>query len=328
MDPEISILFQCPSPNGITESQVRAEVSPRYDRRLLLGDQLQIETAWEARRQESPWLFDGSKFRLNSLRIDEGIVTFCLGLTCYKDFVGTNLSKTAEQLQERGRQDFGDSRAYLAHPLGVGAMLHMADDQFVFLRRSLCVAEAPGKMDIPGGHPEPQVVKDQTASEGPICHQDLRGELVVQELFSAVLREIQDEVNLPASSLSRPVLLGIARNETSAGRCSVEFYVRCSLTSEQAKHCYAIGGPEAHESTSIIFIKREDVLTLEQNGELWKELCPSAKGAVRLYTVANGYTKHQLPPSHQLFFGKSGEVPPEVQREGSLPTHHPQTTNQ
>ena len=72
----------------------------------------------------------------------------------------------------------------------------------------------------------------------------------------------------------------------------------------------------------------QDVLTLEQNGELWKELCPSAKGAVRLYTVANGYTKHQLPPSHQLFFGKSGEVPPEVQREGSLPTHLPQTTNQ
>ncbi|KAJ7307373.1 hypothetical protein JRQ81_009387 [Phrynocephalus forsythii] len=212
MDPEISILFQCPSPEGIPETQVRAEVSPAYDRRSLPGDQLEIERAWQARCRQNPWLFDGSKFRLSSVTTEGGITTFCLGLTCYKDF-------------ERGCRDFGDRRAYLAHPLGVGAMLHLADNRFLFLRRSQCVAEAPGKIDIPGGHPEPQVVKDQTASGGPLCHQDLLGELVVQELFSAVLREIQDEVNLPASSLSRPVLLGVARNETSAGRCSAEFYV-------------------------------------------------------------------------------------------------------
>lgn len=34
------------------------------------------------------------------------------------------------------------------------------------------------------------------------------------------------QVNLPLLTLSQPLLLGIARNETSAGRASAEFYVQ------------------------------------------------------------------------------------------------------
>ncbi|KAJ6654250.1 hypothetical protein lerEdw1_007347 [Lerista edwardsae] len=288
MDPEISLLFQSSSPAGIPEAQVRAEVSPVYDQRPLPGDRAQIETAWLSRLQRNPWLFDGPKFRLHSIELHGGVLTFRLGLTCYKDFVGTNLAEAAGQLQQRGRDDWGNSQAYLAEPLGVGAMVRTADNQFVFLRRSLRVGEAPGKIDVPGGHPEPEAVAGDASSEGPLRHHDLPGELVVKELFLSVLREIQDEVNLPLATLSSPVLLGIARNETSAGRSSAEFYVRCTLTSEQVKHNYAIGGPEAQESTSIIFVSRADVLSMEQSGELWKELCPSAKGAVKLYTAVMG----------------------------------------
>ncbi|XP_054836191.1 uridine diphosphate glucose pyrophosphatase NUDT22 [Eublepharis macularius] len=288
MDPDISLMFQCTAPVGISECQVQAELSPQYDRHQLPGDRVQIETAWAARRQQNPWLFDGAKFRLHSIKQEGGVLVFRLGLTSYKDFVGTNLAHRVEQLRQQGHEDFGNSQAYLADPLGVGAMLHTTDDKFVLLRRSLHVGEAPGKVDIPGGHPEPQVVAGNAVSEGSICHQDLPKELVVKELFSSVLREIQDEVNLPLPTLSSPVLLGIARNETSGGRASAEFYVRCSLTSEEVQHNYAIGGPEAQESTSAMFVTRENILTTEQNGDLWKELCPSAKGAIKLYTEVMG----------------------------------------
>uniref|UniRef100_A0A452IMH6 2'-phosphotransferase n=1 Tax=Gopherus agassizii TaxID=38772 RepID=A0A452IMH6_9SAUR len=278
MDPEISIMLQCPSPKGLAETAVRAELSPAYNRRQLPGGQAWIDAVWEARCRHSPWLFNGSKFRLHSAQLDGGSLTFCLGLTCYKDFLGTNRAGMARHLQQQGRQDFGDSQAYLAEPLGVGAMVHTANDCFVFLRRSLRVGEAPGLVDIPGGHPEPQAVVGDVPEES-IRLQDLPRQMVVKEIFTSILREIRDEVNLPLPTLSQPVLLGIARNQTSAGRASAEFYVRCSLTSEQVKQRYEIGGPEAQESTSIIFIKREDVLTLEQTGEMWRELCPSAKGA-------------------------------------------------
>ncbi|XP_028340344.1 uridine diphosphate glucose pyrophosphatase NUDT22, partial [Physeter macrocephalus] len=90
------------------------------------------------------------------------------------------------------------------------------------------------------------------------------------------------QVNLPLLTLSQPLLLGIACNETSAGRASAEFYVQCSLTSEQVRKHYTSGGPEAHESTGIIFVETQSVRRLQET-EMWADLCPSAKGAIFLY---------------------------------------------
>lgn len=86
------------------------------------------------------------------------ILRLQLGLTCYKDFLGTNWSHEAGNLQQRGRMEVGDPQALLAQPLGVGAVLVTSDGQVVMLRRSQRVAEAAGLLDIPGGHPEPKVI--------------------------------------------------------------------------------------------------------------------------------------------------------------------------
>ncbi|XP_030074325.1 uridine diphosphate glucose pyrophosphatase NUDT22 isoform X1 [Microcaecilia unicolor] len=284
MDPEISIMFQCPFQAGFTEDMVRVEISPRYNRCILPEYEPQIAAIWENCCRNKPWLFNGSKFRVHSVAMERGVLIFRFGLTCYRDFIGTNWSSQAAYLQQQGQADFEDSQAYLAEPLGVGAMLHTADDYFVFLRRSLHVGEAPGLIDIPGGHPEPKAVA-RGVPEELINLDDLPEDLVVKELFSSILVEIRDEVNLPLSTLSQPVLLGLARNTTSAGRASAEFYVRCSLIAEQVKQFYLTGGPEAEESTSIVFMKRQELLKLEENRDVWKELCPSAKGGVKLFLL-------------------------------------------
>ncbi|XP_029967124.1 uridine diphosphate glucose pyrophosphatase NUDT22 isoform X2 [Salarias fasciatus] len=211
-----------------------------------------------------------------------------LGLTCYRDYLGTNWSSQVAELRQRGRAEFDDPLALLAQPLGVGAVLCTDDGQVVFIRRSQRVAEAGGLLDIPGGHPEPKVVSERLGlelSEDQISVATMqpRPELVVSELFSSVCAEIRDEVNIPLSSLRAPVLLGIALNHTSAGRPSAEFYVSCSLTSDEVRSLYWEGGPEAHESTDIIFFSRKEVLQLDRRSPLWSEMCPSAKGAVLLY---------------------------------------------
>lgn len=87
----------------------------------------------------------------------EVILRLQLGLTFYKDFLGTNWSHEAVKLQQRGRLEVGDPQALLAQPLGVGAVLLTSDGRVVMLRRSQRVAEAAGLLDIPGGHPEPKV---------------------------------------------------------------------------------------------------------------------------------------------------------------------------
>ncbi|XP_029470631.1 uridine diphosphate glucose pyrophosphatase isoform X2 [Rhinatrema bivittatum] len=309
MDPEISIMFQCPFQAGFTEDMVRAEISPRYNRRILPEYEPQIAAVWEACRHSKPWLFNGSKFRIHSAAMERGVLIFRLGLTCYRDFIGTNWSSQAAYLQQRGQADFEDSQAYLAEPLGVGAMLHTADDYFVFLRRSLHVGEAAGLIDIPGGHPEPKAVA-QGVPEESINPEDLSEDLVVQELFSSILMEIRDEVNLPLPTLSQPVLLGLARNTTSAGRASAEFYVRCSLTAEQVREFYLTGGPEAEESTSIVLMKRQELLNLEENGEVWKELCPSAKGGIKLFLLVRDKRTLSCQPASRHDSGRR-EIPEE-----------------
>lgn len=287
MDPEVSLLLQCPW-GGLPEEKVRAELSPAHDRRPLPGGDEAIAASWERRLQAQPWLFDAPKFRLHSVLLaptgSQGPqLLLRLGLTSYRDFLGTNWTSSAAWLRQQGATDWGDKQAYLADPLGVGAALATADNFLVFLRRSGQVAEAPGLVDVPGGHPEPQAL---CPGDHPL-HKDLPGELVVHELFSSVLQEICDEVNLPLPTLSQPLLLGIARNETSAGRASAEFYVQCSLTSEQVRKHYMSGGPEAHESSGIIFVETQRVCRLQET-KLWAELCPSAKGAIFLYNVVQG----------------------------------------
>ena len=161
MDPEVSVLLQCP-PGGLPEEQVRAELSPDHDRRPLPGGDEAIAAIWESRLQAQPWLFDAPKFRLHSATLaptgSQGPrLLLRLGLTSYRDFLGTNWASAAAWLRQQGATDWGDKQAYLADPLGVGATLATADNFLVFLRRSRQVAEAPGLVDVPGGHPEPQV---------------------------------------------------------------------------------------------------------------------------------------------------------------------------
>lgn len=224
-----------------------------------------------------------------------------LGLTSYKDYLGTNWSGQAEELCRRGEVEFGDPLCLLAQPLGVGAVLCTADEQIVFIRRSQRVAEAGGLLDIPGGHPEPKIVCENLGVK--ICEDKidtvmLSPDAVVTELFSSVCAEIRDEINIPLTFLGEPVLMGIALNHTSAGRPSAEFYISCSLTSDQVKSLYLKGGAEANESTDIIFVSKKNVLQLNQKSNLWSELCPSAKGALLLYQTVKPNGKDSTEHPH------------------------------
>ena len=55
---------------------------------------------------------------------------------------------------------------------------------------------------------------------------DMSPEAVLQEIFHSITQEIIDEVNIPREALSEPQILDVIRNMSSAGRPSVQFYVR------------------------------------------------------------------------------------------------------
>uniref|UniRef100_A0A3Q2DU68 Nudix (nucleoside diphosphate linked moiety X)-type motif 22 n=1 Tax=Cyprinodon variegatus TaxID=28743 RepID=A0A3Q2DU68_CYPVA len=310
MDPEVSILLDCAQWRGLLEDQVQVELSDRFNRQTDPLLEQHIGEVWTQRLTKEPWLFNGAKFRLHSFRLASPERLHCdgsdghlceqrrdgaaegdhvdinggclvqLGLTCYKDYLGTNWSCKVAELRRRGQKEFGDSLALLAQPLGVGAVLCTCDGQVVFIRRSQKVAEAGGLLDIPGGHPEPKAVCERQGEAGEhisMAVMQQRPDAVVSELFSSVCAEIRDEVNVPLSCLGAPVLMGIALNHTSAGRPSAEFYISCSLSSDEVRKLYWEGGAEANESTD------DPLCNFLLHSPLWSEMCPSAKGAILLY---------------------------------------------
>ncbi|XP_020562144.1 nucleoside diphosphate-linked moiety X motif 22 isoform X3 [Oryzias latipes] len=352
MDPEVSVLFHCAHWRGLQDSQVGVELSERYNRKSDSalerhikhcqqaegtqtgeGDALwghsalrnglpktENEEITQQNTQVSPSDEHG-KCKGNAVEYyDKPLLILRLGLTSYKEYLGTNWSCQAAELRQRGQTEYKDPLALLAQPLGVGAILCTSDDQVVFIRRSQKVAEAGGLLDIPGGHPEPKVTETrlnvnkmltvrpklcccpqavceslgETVSEEQITMEMMqrRPSAVVAELFFSVSAEIRDEVNVPVSVLGAPVLLGVALNHTSAGRPSAEFFVSCSLTSKEVQELYWKGGAEANESTDVVFLSRAEALQLSSSSPLWSELCPSAKGAVLLYQTVNPRRTH------------------------------------
>ncbi|XP_061128478.1 uridine diphosphate glucose pyrophosphatase NUDT22 [Syngnathus typhle] len=308
MDPEVSLLLHCAAWRGLRQSQVQVELSERYNRHTDAALQRHIEEVWNVRVSKEPWLFDGAKFRLQSFHIalpaahvsscspsfqnldsTQGeaiapLLTLKIGLTSYKDYLGTNWSCQAAELRRRGEGEFGSSWALLAQPLGVGGVVCTGDGQVVFIRRSQQVAEAGGKLDLPGGHPEPKVACERLGEEKIDMNLLERNpEAVVTELFLSICAEIRDEVNIPLSALGEPVMMGVALNHIGAGKPSAAFYISCSLSSDKVRELYWKGGAEANESTDIVFLSRAETLRLNGSSPMWSELCPSAKGAVLLF---------------------------------------------
>jgi len=58
----------------------------------------------------NPTLWNGSKFRIASVTELVSDVTFNLGVTSYRDFIGTNWALDAKHLRQLGYADFSDTQ--------------------------------------------------------------------------------------------------------------------------------------------------------------------------------------------------------------------------
>ena len=68
---------------------------------------------------------------------------------------------------------------------------------------------------------------------------------ITNEIYDSVLREVIDEVNVPRKCLTDPLLMGIGRNTTSAGRPSAEFLVRYTYHIISLKYNSGVSEPKS-----------------------------------------------------------------------------------
>ena len=159
MDSEIEIMYQVKIPGGISRKQLKVDISDKYNRVDPLPNlfEKQLEYNWKSRCEANPKLWNGSKFRLDSVSQSNNEVCFHLGITNYRDFIGTNWCPNAKELLCCGSKIHNNEHAFMSDALGVGNLVITNDEFIILLRRSQHCGEAIGLLDVPGGHPEPAV---------------------------------------------------------------------------------------------------------------------------------------------------------------------------
>lgn len=281
-----SFLFTTKSRELTGPSDIRVILDPKYNRRTSRELEESIDQIWNKRLAELPSMFNGTKFRLHSVAEKDDKLFWHMGVSCYKDFQGTNLSDNALVLQSQGLSDFDDSQTYMSDALGVGALVLTVDDHMVLLFRSKNCGEDIGLWDRPGGHPEPKNIIGKIPMEY-IDLASMSEDAVVKEVFQSIIEEVKSEVNLPEEFLEPPRILGLHRSNLNAGKPNVEFLVKCKLTAAEVKSRYAKGGhEEAYESEQVLLLPMDKALCAETSvPHIWSKMAAGAKGSLYLYNL-------------------------------------------
>ena len=149
-----------------------------------------IEGVWQAQTRHAAEngkdLYNGRLCRLMECELAGRALRLTLAEVTYKEFVGTNL------LNPQLRYLHGPE--VLADPLGVSAAVVTADGFVLMGRRSARVFSHAGRLHPIGGIVQPG---DHVGA--------------VPDVFREVLRELHEELALPAEQVETPVCLGVVR---------------------------------------------------------------------------------------------------------------------
>ncbi|KAJ3676655.1 hypothetical protein LUZ60_004067 [Juncus effusus] len=256
-----NLLLSCPSP--LSPSQVFVDFGESYDRIPHPDFALEesIKLIWDQRLEKNPSLYNGTKFRYggfspSNLNNSEKEFSVCLhlGLTDYRTFVGTNLNPQWNKFLVPSEDDTIRCK-HVSNPLGNGAIVQTNDNKILVMKRSQNVGEFPGYYVFPGGHSEPQEI-------GISSHKSERdlsdlNEKVSKEMFDGMIREVVEEIGVPANSLNEPVFIGVSQREMNV-RPTAFFFMKCNMNFSEIKELY-FKAQDGYESTQIYAVSVEEL---------------------------------------------------------------------
>ncbi|CAH0479042.1 unnamed protein product [Peronospora belbahrii] len=250
-------------------------------------EQLMIQT-WEQLKQQTPRLFNASKFRLQNFSTSandhHSLLKLHLGVTDYASYVGTCCSSLTSQLLEDGDRLRGDRFAFLSRKVGVAAVVETIDGHVVFIKRSKSVGLYQDLYDTPGGHPEPsniQLTEDilQTLEDSTRMQVEKAAR---QEFFQSIVNEVYEEVNVSPQLQQPPKLLGVVL-QTDACTPSFSFHIKTECSAQELKELYRIGPMDKFESVKLELLAVESLLAEGSTILEELQLTPSAKGTLGLW---------------------------------------------
>ncbi|XP_057832212.1 nudix hydrolase 9 isoform X2 [Cryptomeria japonica] len=242
------LLLACPT--GLSRSQVTVDFSSSHDRKP------HPDPTIEGSIEEYGGYATSSPTEES---IGATKICLCLGLTDYRTFIGTNLSPVWEQFLLPVKDDVEQCK-YTSSPLGNGAIVETIDNFILVLRRSHSVGEFPGHLVFPGGHSEPEEVgiSGHVYTNDKTFTTNLNSKISA-EMFDGIVREVVEEIGVPAQSLSDPIFIGISRRVTNV-RPTVFFYIKCSLHSSDIQGLYS-KAKDGYESTHLCIMPKYELGT-------------------------------------------------------------------
>jgi len=173
-------------------------------RQIVPEIEAKIDRAWRiALARPGVKLFDGPMCRLEFWQIDGATLNLRFSPTTYRAFLGTNLSHP-ELADEYGRE-------VLANPVGVSPALLTADGWVMLGQRNASVAYHPNRVHPFAGALEPRDALD---------------------VFSAVRRELAEELSFTSDDITEVVCTGIAE-DIALRQPELIFYARSTRTRAQ-----------------------------------------------------------------------------------------------
>ncbi|KAL8501644.1 hypothetical protein ACS0TY_020956 [Phlomoides rotata] len=262
--PTFKLLFSCPA--GFSPSEVSVMFDRNYDR--IPHPDISLENSiaeiWNRRVQQNPSLYNGLKFRYGGHTTGGGSdssqktgICLHLGLTDYRMFTGTNLNSLWERFLIPSEEDWIRCQ-HTSNPLGNGAVVETSNKDVVVLQRSSNVGEFPGHFVFPGGHPEPQEAGIISHHSDGELTQQMVNKKVSQEMFDSIIREVVEEIGVPAANLGQPVFIGISQRVLNV-RPTAFFYIKCGLQSKEIQQLYS-SAQDGFESTQLYTMPMSDLV--------------------------------------------------------------------
>jgi hypothetical protein len=194
----------------------------------------------------APGEYDTSYFRLAGLSCEDGELRLCIGLTTYLEYLAFRSVPDILNGISDPRSVQGE---YLPNVLGNIGVLLTADDFTFCIVRSRNVRTYRGFADFPGGHPEPARVDllDQLRDGSRYCS----GNLIRNELFDAVIREIHEDLGTGLLKFDEPLLLAILANVEDVMKPDMVFMITTPHTGREIRESFAGCNPKPSEVAEI-----------------------------------------------------------------------------
>jgi len=224
---------------------------------------------------------DARKFHLYEASTTPNGPTLRLGITSYKQYMAFRNSREVRVTAEAAAGVLGlEQTALYPKALGVVALVLTIDSRVPIILRSSAVATYRGYLDLPGGHPEPDQVS--SISNGPsLAHTAVR-----DELFGAVLREVEEDLGVPCVLLGQPLLLAAVESIEDFWKPDLVFVLQSPLAEQEIREAVTGAGEEVERIHFVDpFAKAFDLGSsvtpvLKAAFELWRNYAMGAQDAL------------------------------------------------